>query len=215
MPRASRSFVVVFAVGVVLLLAVGLLERRSEAFTLGVTPVTPLTLARGSEVCQRSIEPPTDFASVRLDIGSPMRSVPVLDVRVLSDGRQVARDPSPSTLGGPRTLEVPLGEVQARGPISVCVRNVGRHRVEVYGNSEQASPGSTAYLDGKAIAYDVSLVFLRSGEVSLISLTGDIASRASLFRGAWIGAWSVWLIATALLTAFPLLLYRALRGVER
>jgi hypothetical protein len=215
MPRASASFAVVFAVGVVLLLAVGLLERRSEAFTLGVTPVTPLTLARGSEVCQRSIEPPTGFASVRLDIGSPMRSVPVLDVRVLSGGRQLARDPSASTLGGRRTLQVPLGEVPAQGPISVCVRSVGRHRVEIYGNAQQASPGSSAYLDGKAIDYDMSLVFLRSGEVSLISLAGDIASRASLFRGPWIGPWSVWLIATALLTAFPLLLYRALRDIER
>ena len=41
-----------------------------------------------------------------------------------------------------------------------------------------------------------------------------MVSRAALFRGEWIGPWAVWLVVVLLLTAFPLLLYRALRAVE-
>ena len=215
MRRASVAFVVVFAAGLVLLLVVGLLQQRSEAFTLGVAPVAPLTLPRDAEVCQRSIDPATIFSRVELEVDSGRRSPPLFEVRVLAKGRPLADGRSAGVLGGRRAVVVTVGEVPARGPISVCLHNTGRRRFDVYGNSGMAHPGSAAFLDGEPVDYDLDLTFLRPTNVSLISLAGDMVRRASLFRGEWIGTWSLWLVAVLLLTAFPLLLYLALQAVGR
>jgi hypothetical protein len=98
--------------------------------------------------------------------------------------------------------------------ISFCLRNTGRRSLEVYGNGGKANPGSVAYLRGKPIDYDLDLRFLRPDDTSLLGSTGDVVSRAALFRGEWVGPWAAWLVLVLLLTAFPISLYRALRGVS-
>lgn len=208
-------FAAVFASGLVVLLVVGVLEQRSEAFTLGVTPASPITLPRGAELCQRSIESSAAFSRVRLQVDSKPGPAPGFDVRVVSRGRELAHASAVGILSGRRPAVITVGSVPEGGQISVCVRNTGRPRLQVYGNSGLAHPASSAYLDGEPIEEDLSLVFLRPREATLLSLTGDMVSRASVFRGEWIGAWSVWLVVILLTTAFPLLLYRALRDVER
>ena len=214
MHRATLAFAVVFAAGLGLLLALGLLEQRSEAFTLGVEPASPLKLSPGAEVCQRSIEPPAGFSRVTLEVVSKPGRAPTFDVRVLSRGRQVAGNPAVGTLSGERTPVVTVGDVPAGDRISVCVENTGQRAFQVLGNSGLAHPPSAAYRRDKQIDYDMALVFLRPSDASLLSLTGDMVERAALFRGEWIGAWSVWVVVALLLTAFPLLLYRAVRNVE-
>jgi hypothetical protein len=215
MRSALVAFAVAFAAGLVVLLAIGVLEQRSEAFTLGVAPTSPLTLPHGGEVCQRSIERPTPFSRVRLELASRRRSTPDLHVRVFSRDRLLAGGPSSGALGGRRAVVVTVGDVPAGARISVCVRNSGRRAVQLYGNSGMANPTSAAFRGGTRVDFDMDLAFLRPTDVSLISLVGDIVSRASLFRGEWIGAWTVWVVMALLLTAFPLLLYRALDDVER
>jgi hypothetical protein len=214
MRRATLAFTVVFAAGLCLLLALGLLEQRSEAFTLGVEPALPLKLSPGAKVCQRSIEPPAGFSRVRLEVVSKPGPAPRFDVRILSRGRQVAGNPALFTLSGERTVVVTVGDVPAGGRIDVCVENTGRRAFQVLGNSGLAHPPSAAYRGEKQIDYDLGLVFLRRSDTSLLSLAGDMVERASLFRGEWIGAWAVWVVTASLLTAFPLLLYRALRAAE-
>ena len=92
MSRAARVFALVFAAGLAALLCVGLVERRSEAFTLGVKPVTPLYARGGSTVCQGPIEVVEDFSAVRLTIGAAVVSSPPARVEVLdAHDRQAAR----------------------------------------------------------------------------------------------------------------------------
>ncbi len=214
MPRASLAFAAVFATGVVLLLALGSIERRAEAFTLGVAPVSPLAVPPGAQVCQRSIEPPTEFDRVRLEVGSEGPAPPVFVARLLADGRALARASSSRTIGGRIAVVAPVGVGTTDSPISFCLRNTGRRPLQVFGNDGAAHPASSASLNGKEIDYDIDLRFLRANDASLLSLTGDMVTRASLFRGEPIRPWAVWLVVGLLLTAFPLLLYRALRAVE-
>lgn len=214
MPRAPTAFAVVFAAGLVLLVGVGLLEQRTQAFTLGVTPAAPLALSPGAEICQRSIDPPAGFSRVMLEMVSERGPAPRFDVRVLSRGRQVARTPAVGTLSGARKPVVTVGNVPAGHRISVCVENTGRRAFQVLGNSGLAHAPSAAYLRGKQIDYDMALVFLRPSDTSLLSLTGDMVERAALFHGEWIGAGSVWVVVALLLIAMPILLYRGLRAVE-
>jgi hypothetical protein len=214
MPRAALAFAVVFATGLILMLALGSLERRAEVFTLGVAPVDPLSVVPRTEVCQRSIYPPAAFHRVRLEVGSRGAAPPVFDVRVLTGGRVLARDSSRRTIGGQIAVVVSVGAMSADGPIAFCLRNTGRRPLQVYGNAGAANSTSSAFVNGKRIDYDLDLRFLRANDASLLSLTGSMVRRAALFRGEWIGPWAVWLVVVLLLAAFPLLLYRALRAIE-
>jgi hypothetical protein len=215
MRSASRAFAVAFAIGLSVLLAVGAVVQRSEAFTLGVAAASPVTVVRGAELCQRSIEVPAPFSRVRLEVDSERGPAPSFDVLVLSSGRQVAGNPVAGALSGRRALVVTVGDVPEGSRISVCVRNTGPRPLHVYGNSGVAHPSSVADLDGEPIDYDMDLTFLRGSDASLLTLIGDMVERASLFRGEWIGTWSVWVVVLLLLTAFPFLLGMAMRSVWR
>lgn len=217
MRRASRAFALAFGIGILLLLCIGALERRTEAFTLGVEPTGPASLPRGEEICQRPIEVSAGFSRIYLEPGSERGPAAAFDVRVrrLPSGRQLAEGGFPGGYEGRRTAVITVGDVRAGSRISVCIRNAGVRPLQVYGSSGLSNPSSAAHYRGEAIDFDLALVFLRSDDASLLSLTNDIIARASLFRGAWVGAWAGWLILALLLTAFPLLLFRALRDVER
>ena len=185
------SFGAVFGIGVVALLAFATLEKRDEAFTLGVAPALPIEAPAGKTLCQRPIDVPVAFdrAEVTLADGS-------VDEGVVRDAR------------GGTPIRAPIGEGRR---IQVCVRGPAT----VLGNAELASRSSEAVLNGKPLKSDVAVVFMRAESRSLLSLVPDIVSRASLFHGTWVRPWVVGLLGVMLLTAFPLLLAAALRDSSR
>jgi hypothetical protein len=212
MRSAARTFAAAFAVGTVALLCVGLLQRPSEAFTLGVQPVSPLLLDRDATLCQGPIEVASDFAGVRLTVAAAVVSSPPVAIRVLDEGgRVLARGrlrggiPSEAT-----SADVALDPVTAGQTIRVCLRGTGRGDLLVFGNADAAARGSTATVDGREQERDVAIVFLREQRSSVLALADDIARRASLFHGGWVGPWTVWLVAGLMVTAFPLMLGLAL-----
>lgn len=217
MPRAARVFALVFAAGLAALLCVGLVERRSEAFTLGVKPVTPLYARGGSTVCQGPIEVVEDFSAVRLTIGAAVVSSPPARVEVLdaATGRRLAR----GTLraGYPseaQPVRVDLAPIAAGRRIRVCLHVTGDSGLLVYGNADAAARGTTATLNGRPRERDLDIVFLREDKTSVLALTGAIARRAALFHGGWVGAWTIWLLAVLAVTGFPALLGLALRRAD-
>ncbi len=215
MRRGVAAFSVVFGAGLVLLLALGLFERRSEAFTLGVPPTQGAPLPPRGEVCQGPIEAPSDFERVQLQLGG--RRAPVVPVDVIvRDWRTrepVATGQALGPFGGPTPVAAGVGRVAAGSRFALCVRNDGDRRVLVFG-SPLADPGSSARYRGLRFDWDMSAVFLRADGERLLALSGEMVDRAALFRGEWIGSWTVWIVLALLVAAFPLLLIRALRGVE-
>jgi hypothetical protein len=213
MRSATLAFVAVFGAGLVLLVALGAFDRRTEAFTLGVAATSPAKLVRDAEVCQRPIDPPTSFTRVGVDVGPKGPDPGELDVLVRSvpSGRPLGRGTAATPNLDRQLLAVDVGEVSEAGRISVCLHNSGPDSVDVYGNVAAAHPPSSAYVKGKRIEWDAGLVFLRAEEASLLSTVGEMTSRAALFRGDWVGSAVVWSVLALLLIAFPLLLLRALR----
>jgi hypothetical protein len=214
MSRAARVFALVFAAGLVALLCVGLVERRSEAFTLGVQPVTPLYARAGSTVCQGPIEVVEDFSAVRLTIGAAVVSSPPGRVEVLDAGtnRRLAtgtlRSGYPSEA---QPVRVDLAPIQAGRRIRICLHVTGRSGLLVYGNADAAARGTTATLNGRPRQMDLDIVFLREDKASVLALTGAIMRRAALFHCGWVGTWTIWLLAILAVTAFPALLGLAIR----
>jgi hypothetical protein len=185
------TFGAVFGIGVVALLAFATLEKRDEAFTLGVAPALPIEAPAGKTLCQRPIDVPVAFdrAEVTLADGS-------VDEGVVRDAR------------GGAPIPAPIGEGRR---IQVCVRGPAT----VLGNAELASRSSEAVLGGKPLKSDMAVVFMRAESRSLLSLVPDIVSRASLFHGSWVRPWVLGVLGVLLLTAFPLLLAAALRESSR
>ena len=195
MPRRARSpravFAAVFAAGLIVLLAFALLERREEAFTLGVVPAVPLAAGAGQTICQGAIDVPAEFDRAQV---------------TLADGSTADGSVRDARSGRPLDAPVPEGS-----RVEVCVEGP----VGVLGNATAASRSSAARLDGKPMQADLAVVFMRSDARSLAALVPDVLERASLFHGGWVKPWLLGLLALLLVTAFPLLLAAGLRESSR
>jgi hypothetical protein len=191
MRKTPLAFVVVFAAGVIALLALATFEKRDEAFTLGVVPATPLHAKAGQTICQSPIDVPAQFDRAEL---------------TRADGTTIAGRVNDARTHRPMRAPVPEGS-----RIEVCVEGP----VSVLGNAAPASRSSEARRNGRDTEADMAVVFDRAESTSLLALIPDVVERASLFHGAWVKPWLVGLLGVLLLTAFPLLLGVALRESSR
>jgi hypothetical protein len=209
------------ALAVVALLLVGAFKRTDLSFTLGVAPALPvLPLEPGQEACQRTIlvPPGASFDRVAFKLGTYGRPGPevAVQVRDADSGRLLARGTLPA--GYPDLQRQPehvvkVDEVPENSTIAVCLRNEGSAKVAVFGNPDAASLPTTAEIDDEGAGVDLALRFERSSR-SFVSQVGSIAERASLFKVSWFGAWTFWLLGLLVLIAVPVLLVRAVRGLE-
>ena len=207
-------------VAVVALLVVGLTQRTSLAFTLGVFPATPAAeLNPGQRVCQVPIAVPSgaEFDRIVVKLGTFGKPGPELEASVAdSTGRVISRG---TLRGGYADVAqsgeqaIAVDEVPENSDVDVCLRNRGNVKVAVFGNADAASRTSTAWKDNEPTGNDLTLVFERSPR-SVASLFGAMAERASLFKLSWAGAWMFWLLGALVLLAVPALLVRAVRGLE-
>ena len=106
--------------------------------------------------------------------------------------------------------------------MSVCIRNRGRLRLNVYGDLFSGSirdsvvgvrptvTPSTASIDGTGIEGDLAIAFTAREPRSLLTRLPDMFSRASSFRPGFVGPWIYWLLLAAALLVVPFALVRAL-----
>lgn len=220
MPRTGLiGFGVTLGVGLLALAAVAELEHKAEAFTLGVLPGAPVVrLGPDQEICQLPIDVPEQFQAVRLQLGTYFRpgSPYLLEVRGANDETLIARQ---RVSGGYRdnavqTIALP-SSVREGSEVAVCIHNLGTRAIAPYGNSGVSNRGSAAYLNGRVVEGDMTLVFLRADEASILTLVPSIVERASLFHGAWTSPSAYWLLVAALLVAPALLAAMAVRNAVR
>jgi hypothetical protein len=221
--RSGRvALFAVLAFGLIALIAVAVVKRTSTAFTLGVVSTAPVvTLQAGQEACQLPIDVPSggSFDRVAFRLGTfgaahgPRLQVAVRDLAgtALARGTLSAGYPDITT----RPVErVRLNRKVEPGRISVCLIDLERRKVAVYGGADAAARTSTAFVDGQPVSSDLELVFERDGR-SLAALVPDMFRRAALFGFSWEGAWMYWLLGLAVLVCGPLLLWRALESAAR
>jgi hypothetical protein len=200
------------AVGLLGLLAVAGGDQRDLAFTTGVVPTIPAAgLRPGAQVCQTNVIVPTSFTRVRIKAGSPGGPGQPLEVQVRDESNaRIAGGRIPG--GYPYTTEqsARVGEVAAGRRVAVCVVNAGTRRVQIFGNTDVASLPTSAYVGGKLLKTDVTLVYLRDHDRSMLSWLPDVFDRAAVFRPGWVGPWVYWLLTALAVVGVPALLARAL-----
>jgi hypothetical protein len=201
--------------GIAIVLWRASVDERSVAFLFGAIPRVPAAvLPPRAEVCQTPIELQADADAVSFPVGTRRRTgVPLtVTVRTLS-GRPLSRyriGPGyPS--GWVETARFP--RLHAGQTISLCIRNDGTH--PAYPLGEDTVVGSGTVQGGRSSTIDIALTFLHSRPRSVLSQVPAMFRRAALFRFRWVGAWTFWALAIAVLVGVPFLCAYALARAAR
>jgi len=216
MRRGALAFAVVATLGVFALLATAATDRRELAFTLGVAPAkVAATLPSGSEVCQGPIDVPTGFDRVVFPASTAGTADSVrVTIRGESGRTLVASATAPMVRPGPKQT-VALDSVPSGERVSVCLRNLGREPLTLYGGGVGAARSEASTSGGKPLDADLSLAFERGSSKSMLSDLPATFERATAFHAGWIGAWTYWVLLVLLIAGVPALLAYALRDVDR
>jgi hypothetical protein len=213
MRRAAVAFLATAVAGLLALAIVGERDKRALAFTLGVVPSqVAAELQPGATVCQTPVAASSQFSRIVFGVGTFGRPGESHDVTVralpgrsvLASGRVRAgyADSTPQS--------VPVGLVKAPRRVEVCITNRGEHKSAVYGGVAAAAPYTGAYVSGKPLGTDLTLVFLRGQERTMLATVPDIFERASLLRPGWVDSWTFWVLAGLLFAGVPAMLALAL-----
>ncbi len=210
---ALVALAAVFVLGAVGLLTVAALDDRPLAFTLGVQPAqVAAVLQPGQTVCQEPIDVPADARTVRFSVGTFGAPGPQLQVLTRTSGAIAGRDSVRAGYGDRATVAASPRGIVAGRRIELCVRNVGRRQVTIWGGVAGAARTSTARVDGHDAGTDLTLVFERGESRSMLAAMGDVFERAALFHPSWVSAGLLWALAALLLTGLPVALLLALRA---
>lgn len=195
----------VAALGALALLAAAALDDRERAFTVGLPPVrVAAELPPGERACHTDIEVPAGFSRVQLATASFQRPGPPLTVTAGD-----ARGAVPAGYPDNSTVEVRLGEIEEGERVDVCVTNEGDRRVALYGSPPDTPPDQ---LGDPNLQPEIGVAFLREEPRSMLELVPQAFERAALFRPAWVGAWTFWLLLGMVAAGVPLLLAAAYRS---
>ena len=189
------------------------MDKRDLAFTLGVNPAQVAgPLNPGQEVCQAPIDVPDEFSKVQMKVGTLGRPGQPLavTVREFPGGATLARGTLPGGYADNQNQTVALQSVSGGRRVSVCVRDAGRRPVALYGGAGAAARTSAARIGARNLGTDLTLVFKRDEDSSVLSLLPEMFERASLFHPGWAGPWLFWTLLAAMVLGVPFLLWRAL-----
>ena len=205
MRRGLATLAAVAALGVLAVLIAALLDDRETAFTVGLPPVRiAAELQPGERVCRTDTDVPAEFSRVRLFAASFGRPGPRLGVAA-GDSRGTVAAGYPDNSAVEANMDaVPEGE-----RIDLCVTNEGGSRVALRGSPPDTPPPS---LGDPNLEAQIGVGFLRDEPSSMATLVPAAFERASLFRPAWVGPWTFWVLLVLVAAGVPALLMAAYRS---
>jgi hypothetical protein len=198
------TFLVVAGLGLAVLLIAAANDGRSRAFSLGVPDVGGVTtLTPTATVCERPIADPSSFRGVRAWAAPGATPTPVRMTVSDAQTRQVLARGQALVPAAAGPFDVTLTRtVAAHRQLQVCFATAGGAKVALLGSS-QVNPTVHLIVGGKPVAtLGLSLVMLPDHPRSLLSMVPTAFARAALFKASWVGTWTFWVLAAALLAAF-------------
>lgn len=182
-------------------------KQSDVAFTLGVQPTTLVTPVKPKRpVCEKSVGLGEPFHTVSFFAGTNMKKGSELLVKVNSANKTVATGTLRPGYGDKQWQDVRLSTEVRADPFDVCLHNVGRRSVALFGGPDLAAPNSFLEVDGRGFHGDIALEF-KGDKASRLSDVPDMLTRASRFNLAGPTLLAVVLVAVALIV--PILLAAA------
>ena len=201
--------------GIIALVAFATDDERERAFRLPVSDSQPAaTLRPGQTVCQRPLAAQGDFKAVQLTVGSAGRARFALAANPLrGGGDQPLAVAELAFSSGPSIQRAEFDRtVHKEERFALCVTNSGERVAAIYGAEPRIDDGSEVVGKGAREAWDLALIFLRDKPRSVLVDVPDMFERAALFKPAFVGAWTFWLLLAAVALGVPALLSAALRS---
>jgi hypothetical protein len=187
-------------VAVVALIVSALQPMQIRAYALGSPNAgQAATLVRGQAACEGPIRVPSAIGAVGIwgnGAGNAQIAVSVRDAitgRVLAGG-QTTIPPGPLA---PHTIPV-RPSIPAGSTVRVCVTERGPIPFTLLG-SLPTHPEIRMSVGDKLTSSEFSLLLYEPSRHSLLAALPKAFSRAALFRPTWIGPWTFWALAIALL----------------
>lgn len=205
MIRGGRLWLTLAVIAVLAVAALVVAASRGQAiraYALDVPDMSVVAAVQPSQqVCEGPITSHYAFRRVGIWTQSPRAfGVDTVVVEAATDRRVLAS--SDRMIVGPNQAEQTprlSRPVPADRSIVVCVQGQ-RNRIVVWG-SQAARSGVTA--TGVPAGQQFSLVLLTDpGNGSLLSWLPTAFGRAALWHPSWVGTWTFWLLAAALVAAF-------------
>jgi hypothetical protein len=224
-----RSGVIAFAVvallGLTGLVASASVPRRWTAFSAQVPAAVFVgNLAPKQMDCQGPIDPPSAFSEIEFwvwPVPTPgpglyliainPRSNAILATARVAGGYSAPSPPTgypnPMALRARFSANIPAGQ-----KTQICMLAVGSSSVLLMGSAPSGISGVLKPGIGDGHYGALAMRFLTTRSQSLLSVLPTAFSRAALFRPGWVGAWTFWALAVALLGAFGLAAFAVKRA---
>jgi hypothetical protein len=228
--RATIAFAAVLVLGLVGLFGAMLKNDSKRVQTVGEAPVIPIApLFKGGEACEHLIGTAEPIEFVRFQATSMSKPGPPMLVTVRAQSGQVlGRGRVPRNwIDDGHALEARVGHVTDPSPVSVCIRNLGRVRAYIWGDSFAASTHdsdpnirptltpSFATANGYQVQDDLTLRFFTDRPRNLVTRLPRMFDHAAVFRPTFVGSWTYWVLLALILLAVPAALVAALRAALR
>lgn len=191
-------------VGLSLLALVGLLIAGSRGVAVRTATLdTPdqggaAILHPSSRVCEGPITSPASVRSVHI-WGAPTtgRAGLTVDVQDATETRDVLASGELEAVGNPSEYTVRLSQTVPKDrPLRVCLTEHLNSFILL------GTPGVHHNVVLSGIGSEFALALVNDSHRSLLSWLPTAFSRASLWRPSWVGSWTFWILAAALLTTF-------------
>lgn len=191
--------VATFAViAIAVLLVTGAQHRTTREFSLRTANQEAVALLKPSErVCEGPVTSPHAITGVKLWGGSVI-GLSRITVQVQHAGTRQLLASGPINATGARDYVAALDRPVAGGtPLRICV--VGA--LNTFSLEGSASHDATIVMTGPQRGLEFSLALVNDHH-SLLGALPLVFGRASLFKLSWIGSWTFWVLAGALLACF-------------
>ncbi|HVW17537.1 MAG TPA: hypothetical protein VHB30_04765 [Solirubrobacteraceae bacterium] len=215
---ARRALAVVVTGCALALLATLAFGSDDRAFMLGA-PVNKVAvrIPGGETFCERGVTVPIGgaFRVVRLQLGTYHRPGPPFELTVVAGGRRLAgvrvAGGYPDITDARPKRDLRLDRAVAAGQrVDLCVHDLGRHSLALYGSGGAGSPTAYGELAGRPTHTDMYVDFFGGCDRSRLSRLPVTLRRAGLFK--WQGAGTAPVVVLGLLALLlaPYALWRAL-----
>jgi hypothetical protein len=197
------AFIAAAVLGLVALLLAAGSDRRHTAFSADARISSQVAFATtGTSICQGELHAEFAFSAIRAWILTAGPTAMTLVVTPRNGALALGALRSTRNLVGSHTIALNR-TVSAGSRVVVCVHNEGPGNIGMLGGLAPASEGPLR-VAGRVVAPGdgLALMFLRPHPASLLSMLPTVFSRAALFKFSWLGAWTFWLLAVAVLAAF-------------
>jgi hypothetical protein len=196
--RLVAPVVAIAVIAVAVLLVSGALHRNVREYSLRVPNQEPVALLYPSHrVCEGPVSSPRMFTGVAI-WGGPAVGVSAVRVTVAPAGvdRRLASGTSRMTAAGEHLVTL-THPVAANTRVRICVRST-LNTFSLDG-ATASDPGVVMTGHGHDLAFSLAL---ENDHHSLLGALPVAFGRASLFKLSWLGSWTFWILAIALLASF-------------